>query len=99
MLFVVTHTPDRCPAVGGEAQARKFINSLSQKVAKKAGVKLLGSYIAPSEHTLFFIIEADRLSNIEQYTFNTLALTGSVRITPIMAVEETTKMARRILKK
>ncbi len=61
MLFHITqrHTPENCPVDGGGS------NSLFDATAK--GVKLIGRYGANSEHTLFFIVEADDWNALQRF--------------------------------
>ena len=61
MLFHITqvHTPESCPK--GEGGSNSLFDSSAE------GVKLLGRYGANSEHTLFFIVEADDAMAIQKF--------------------------------
>ena len=61
MLFHITqvHTPETCPRDDGGS------NTLYD--ATVPGVKLIGRYGANSEHTLFFIVEADDAMAIQRF--------------------------------
>ena len=53
MLFHITqvHTPESCPLGSGGSNALFDANV--------EGINLIGRYGANSEHTLFFVVEAD----------------------------------------
>jgi len=76
MLFLIhhAHSPERCPGVKGSEVGRKFLASISEEAAAKEGVKVIGSYIAPTEHMLLFVVDAKDLKSVEGFTFNTQAL-------------------------
>lgn len=90
MLFLVTHvhTPENCPAVKSEESGSKFVQSLSEEAALRERVKIVGSYIAPSEHSIWLVLEADSLQSVENFTFDSLATVGSNRIIPVMTIRQ-----------
>lgn len=90
MLFLITHihSPERCPGLQGAEAGRAFLKTLSDEEASKVGVTLVGSYLAPTEHKLIFVVEAESLWNIEGFTFDRLALVGKTEITPIVTIKE-----------
>ena len=61
MLFHITqrHTPETCPVHEGGS------NSLFDPNVE--GLKLIGRYGANSEHTLFFIVEADDWNALQRF--------------------------------
>lgn len=63
MLFHITqtHTPETCPKDEGGSKI------LSNPNAK--GVKLRAMYGAFSEHTIYYIVEADSLNAIQEFLF------------------------------
>jgi hypothetical protein len=70
MLFVVTHVhpPELCPGDNPEL-VKKTVGVMGSKAhAEKSGVKVLGSYMAPEEHTFFFIMMSSY--GYYQYTYN-----------------------------
>lgn len=84
MLFVVTHThtPELCPS-GDPENLKKTVDVLAQEShARKSNVKVLGSYIAPTEHTLYFILEADSYEAITEF-FRPVMKIGTPRIVPV----------------
>lgn len=89
MLFVVTHihTPELCPS--DDPEKLKKLDVLEQEShAKKTKVKVLGSYIAPPEHTLFFILEADSYEAITDF-FRPVMKIGIPRIVPVSPLKGT----------
>lgn len=84
MLFMVihTHTPELCPSDKPEMVKKTVDVVASNAHAKKCGVKVLGSYIAPPEHVLFFILESDDYGKIVDF-FRPLMKMGTPRIIPI----------------
>lgn len=84
MLFVVTqvHTPELCPSDNPEL-VKKTVSVVGSKAhAEKSGVKVFGSYIAPEEHALFFIIESNDYEKIVDF-FRPIMKMGTLRITPV----------------
>ncbi len=84
MLFVVTHEhpPELCPSDNPEL-AKKTVSMVASKAhAEKSGVKVLGSYIAPPEHVLFFIIESNDYEKIVDF-FRPIMKMGTLRIIPV----------------
>lgn len=61
MLFHVTqtHTPEQCPKDAGGSQT--LYNP------KAEGVKLRAMYGAFSQHTIFYIVEANSLNSVHQF--------------------------------
>ncbi|MBI2919251.1 MAG: hypothetical protein HYY01_14855 [Chloroflexi bacterium] len=88
MLFLVTHThtPDRCPA-----DDPKPLHQLAQEDhARTCGVKVHGSYVAASEHTLYFALEAAELSSVVRF-LRPLGKVGTARIVPIQRLPDALK--------
>jgi len=91
MLFVVTenHTPELCPS-GNTELMKKTVSLMASKAhAEKTGVKVLGSYIAPEEHALFFIVESNNYEKITDF-FRPIMKMGTLRITPVSALADVT---------
>jgi uncharacterized protein with GYD domain len=89
MLFVVTHVhpPELCPSDNPEL-VKKTVSIVASKAhAEKCGVKVLGSYIAPPEHVLFFIIESDDYGKIVDFLRPIMKM-GTPRIVPVSVMED-----------
>jgi len=88
MLFVATHvhTPELCPSNNPEL-VKKTVSVVASKAhAEKSGVKVLGSYIAPEEHVLFFIIESSDYTKIVDF-FRPIMKMGTLKLTPVSTLE------------
>jgi hypothetical protein len=85
MLFVAIHqhAPELCPA-DNPAPVHQLAD---QEHIRAAGVKVLGSYIAPPEHTLYFLLEADDYAQVVRY-FRPMMKIGTPRIVPVQALQE-----------
>ena len=85
MLFIATHehTPELCPA-DDPAPVHQMAN---ENHIRESGVKVLGSYIAPPEHTLFFVLEADDYAQVVRY-FRPMMKIGVPQITPVQTLAE-----------
>jgi hypothetical protein len=90
LLFVVSHchTPELCPSDSPEKIKRTIHIVASEAHAKSTGVKVLGSYIAAPEHTLFFIIESDTYEKIIDF-FRPMMKIGTPRIVPVSQLKPT----------
>ena len=87
MLFIATHehTPEACPA-DNPTQVHQMVN---EEHIKESGVKVRGSYVAPPEHVLYFVLEADEYAQVVRY-FRPLMKMGSVDIVPVQTIAEAT---------
>ena len=83
MQFVVTqmHAPADCPSDEPEV-LEKLGHAFSEREAVKKGVRLLGAYIAPLEHTFFFILEAGSLAKVTDF-LRPAAKLGTAKVTPV----------------
>lgn len=87
MLFIAihTHTPETCPA-DNPIPVHQLAD---EKHIKDSGVKVLGSYVAPPEHILYFILEADDYAQIVRYLRPMMKI-GTDRIVPVQTLAEST---------
>ena len=88
MLFLAihVHTPELCPSDNPEL-VKKTVSVLATKAhADKSGIKVLGSYIAPEEHMLFFIIESSDYTKIVDF-FRPIMKMGTLKLTPVSTLE------------
>ena len=84
MLFHIEHihTPELCPSDNPKKIEETVSIVASDEHAKKTGVKVLGRYIAPTEHRLFFIVESASYESITDFLKPMIKL-GISRITPV----------------
>jgi len=89
MLFVVTHehTPESCPA-DDPAPVHKMAD---ENHIKESGVKVLGSYVAPPEHVVYFVLEADDYAQVVRYLRPMMKI-GTPDIVPVQTLAETAGM-------
>lgn len=85
MLFIAihNHTPELCPA-DSPAPVHQLAD---ENHIKESGVKVIGSYIAPPEHTLYFVLEADNYGQVVRY-FRPMMKIGTPRIVPAQTLAE-----------
>lgn len=92
MLFVAhwTHTPENCP--GRSKEGATMLNEFWAKrdLAGKKGVKILGGYVAVTEHTYYIIAQAKDYQSMLEF-FEPLALTQTGGIHPVTTMDEWTK--------
>jgi hypothetical protein len=92
MLFVAhwTHTPENCP--GRSNEGATMLNDFWAKrdLAAKKGAKILGAYVAVTEHTYYIIIQAKDYQSMLEF-FEPLAPTQTGGIHPVTTMEEWTK--------
>ena len=84
MLFHIEHlhTPELCPSDSPKKIEETISVVESDEHAKKTKVKVLGKYIAPTEHRLFFIIEAMSYEAVTDFLEPMMKM-GTPRITPV----------------
>jgi hypothetical protein len=92
MLFVAhwTHTPENCP--GRSKEGATMLNEFWAKrdLAAKKGVKILGAYVAVTEHTYYIIAQAKDYQSMLEF-FEPLAPTQTGGIHPVTTMDEWTK--------
>ena len=79
MLFHITqvHTPENCPIGSGGS------NALFDSAVE--GINLIGRYGANSEHTMYFIVEADDWQALQKFLLPGFQTT-TARITPVSEI-------------
>ncbi len=63
MLFLIiqTHTPETCPIDTGGREV------LHEKPENVPGLKIVAGYGAYTEHTLYYVVEADDYDTVEKF--------------------------------
>jgi hypothetical protein len=84
-LYIHTHPVEKCLAGKPEEAAKIF--SQVQDAIKKTNVKIIASYMAPHEHTLYSIFEANDLAGVEM-ALAPMTSWGNARMIPIMSTEQ-----------
>ncbi len=93
MLFmhIHTHSCEQCMLDKPEEGAKRA--STMQAEAQKAGVKVLGTYVAAHEHTIYSIVEADDIQKLERVLVP-MTLRGNARLIPVVAPQQATAGTR-----
>jgi uncharacterized protein with GYD domain len=84
-MYIHTHTAERCTVNKMDENAKMF--STFQEEAKKTNIKIMGSYVAPHEHTFWIICDASDLAAMEKAVIP-LTLWGNARMVPILTMEQ-----------
>ena len=81
-MYIHTHTVEKC--LVDKPQELAKITSQLQEELKKAGVKVLGMYQAPHEHTGFLIFDASDIAALERALIPMTAW-GNARLIPVIS--------------
>ena len=90
-MYIHTHSPEKCMADKPQESA-KMLSSV-QEETKKAGLKIIGTYVAAHEHTIYSIFEADDVVKIER-AFLPLTMWGNARLIPIVEMGQMAAVKR-----
>jgi len=92
MLFQVvhTHTNETCP--GGSAEQARHFAEWWQSMKKASGIKVLGGYVAPMNHTLYITVEADDYPALAK-ALGPLNSFGSGHTSPVLTLDQTMPLA------
>jgi len=88
VLFVaiLTHTPENCFGRPEHAKAFEEIKKSwaeRERLQRETGVKVIGAYINPNEHTFFFVLDTDKYENVARFLGPTMLIHHSAKITPV----------------
>jgi hypothetical protein len=102
VIAQLTHSPELCFGRPEHSEQYdklfEYLNNM-EKWEKEAGVKLHGFYLNASEHTFYFILEADSFLNISKFLGVEPILTHhTAKITPVVTLEQTLEFARNVIK-
>ena len=84
-MYIHTHPVEKCIVDKPQEISRMFLQQ--QEGAKKAGIKIVGTYVAPHEHTMFTIFEANDLGALEK-ALVPMTLWGDAQLIPIMTADQ-----------
>ena len=88
MHFIATleHSADRCWARDEhEEKAREWIGSMEER-AEEHGVELHGGYVAPNEHTFYFVLEADSFEAVSGFLGPPLLQDHDGHVAPVLTL-------------
>ncbi|BAW79815.1 hypothetical conserved protein [Candidatus Nitrosoglobus terrae] len=91
MLFVAhwTHNPDNCPGRSQEGAQMLIDFWANRKTAEKKGIKILGAYVAATEHIYYIIVQAKDYQSMLEF-FEPLIPTQKGAIHPVTTMDEWT---------
>ena len=87
MLFIYIHTHPLDKCIADNEEKKLQLGSQLQGAFKEAGIKVLGNYAAPQEHTLFTIFETDDFEALNE-ALTPLTTWGSARMIPVISIGE-----------
>jgi uncharacterized protein with GYD domain len=90
-MYIHTHSVEKCIADKPQ-EVGKLLSKLGEE-AKKAGVKIIGNYVAAHEHTVYAICEADDVVKLERALLP-MTIWGDARLIPITTAEQMAAAAR-----
>jgi hypothetical protein len=87
MLFIYIHTHPLDKCIADNEEKKLQLGGQLQGAFKEAGIKVLGNYAAPQEHTLFTIFETDDFEALNQ-ALTPMTIWGSARMIPVIPIGE-----------
>ena len=92
MMFQVvhTHTNETCPA--RSAEQAKLYHEWWQSMKNTPGVKVIGGYVCPIDHTFYITVEANNYPVLAK-ALGALNTIGTGQIKPILALDQSFPMA------
>jgi uncharacterized protein with GYD domain len=84
-MYIHTHTVEKCLIEKPEESKKRLTKA--QEATKKAGIKMLGGYMAPHEHTMFIIFDAPDIVALEKVLVPMTAW-GDAQLIPVMTFEQ-----------
>lgn len=79
-MYIHTHTPEKC-LIGKQQEMLRWTSEVREGF-QKAGIKVVGAYVAQHEHTMFLTLEADNIHELEVALFP-FTLLGTARLIPV----------------
>ena len=84
-MYIHIHPLEKC-VIEKPEEAKKML-AKAQEAAKKAGVKIVGGYMAPHEHTMYMIFDAPDMVTLEKLLIPMTAW-GDAQLIPVMTFEQ-----------
>lgn len=90
MRFVVKlrHSPENCWARKENTQKAKDWIAGMETMAEEMGVELHGAYVAPNEHTFYFVLEADDFATVSEFLGPPLLQDHEGDVSPVLPFHE-----------
>lgn len=96
MKFIATlkHTTENCWAQDkNEEKAKNWIAGMDEKAAE-TGVEVHGAYVAPNEHTFYFVLESESFEGVSDFLGPPLLTDHDATISPIVSFAEAESAVR-----
>jgi len=96
-LQISRHSPENCPAFNEKAKEASM-NALGKmdELMKKHGVKMLGYWVAPREHTGYMVVEAPNFGALQKLSMepemDAMRAFNTTEVKPVIKLEETLVM-------
>jgi uncharacterized protein with GYD domain len=84
-MYIHTHPLDKC--VADKPQEMKKMVAKAQEETKKAGVKMVGAFVAPHEHTQWIIFDAPDIAILEKLLIP-MTVWGTAKLVPVITLEQ-----------
>ncbi len=84
-MYIHTHSPDACN-IDKPAELAKMTSDV-QAAMSKAGVKMIGAYAAPHQHTMFIVVDATDVAALER-ALVPMTLWGDAELIPVVSGEQ-----------
>lgn len=84
-IYIHTHPVEKCPA--NNPQDMKKMVAKAQEDAKKAGIKMVGTYVAMHEHTVYMVVEASDMATLEKLLIP-MTVQGTAKLVPVLTLEQ-----------
>jgi L-rhamnose mutarotase len=90
LIFVatLTHTPELC--FGNkeyQAEGKEWVQEMRSR-AKKHNVNILGAYLAPNEHTFYFVLESNDFVAVSELLGPPMITHHSAKVSPVITPEQ-----------
>ena len=79
-MYIHTHSPENC--IMGELEKQMQMFSKLRDSFQRAGIKVPGAYVAQHEHTIYYLLEANNIHELEAALLP-LTRWGTARLIPV----------------
>ncbi len=93
MLFMYIHTHPLEKCIADKPEEAKKRAAKAEEESKKAGIKIVGSYVAAHEHTMYIVFDAPDIATLEKLLLP-MTVWGTAKLVPVMTLEQTVAMAQ-----
>ena len=94
-IATVTHSPDNCWArPENEEKSREWIEGMHTN-AEETGVQLHGAFVAPNEHTFYFLMEAETFEAVTEFLGPPLLQDHDGHVVPVLGLSEVDDVIER----